>query len=426
MTDSVETINVAQAPSPSPNGKSTSADDLLKIYEAEEANAANSAGKKADEEIKVKEEIAKKETANEIVKKLEESDYEELQEKKEEVEEEASGEEVSEGFKALVDGKETSLPENAEFQIEMNGKEMKFNLKDALEAKLGQEDFNRNMDTRLNYLASEKRKFQADKERAVRGISDVVKKAQETGDPMDMFAGFIRVLNPNITPEAMADAQLSLMKEIQRQAGVPNAWSEEEAKQFKLNTVNKQYRVREEHRSKQEQLDAGDRALQGEIHQRSQELGITPVQFAELFHLLAEHETGEGKMFASPDQITPQDVANAHIHISTSKAVKAAFMKVDKELLNQKDIVNLVFDEVLNEGFSVDEIAEIIRAVQKNSSESVQNLNRKVEKAKSKALNSQIRAASATKKEGGSKKLDEDEEFFLGNRYKPTRPYTAR
>ncbi len=431
MTDALNSIVATPAVVSQPNGRATSAEDLLKMYDQEEAQKSETVDAKAEEQIRLKEEVAKKEAANEVVKNLEAKEGEESLEEETPTEDEATeeeAEEVVEGFKAVVDGEETVLPENAEFQLEINGKDVKFNLSDAIEAKLEQETFNRNMDSRLNHIASEKRKFESQKSEALKNISQVVEKAQKTGDPMDLFAGFARVVNPNVTPEQLVDLQVKMLQEIQRRAGVPNAWSKDQVEHFKVTEIAKHYRQREEIRTQQEQVNQGFQEIEGKVGEICKELNIAPTKFGQLFHLLAEHEVGPGKMFASADDITPEEVAKAHIAITTSQSVKAAFNKVDPALLSQKTLVDEVYKTVENQGFSVEDIVDIIKAVTKRSSESVQNLNRKVEKAKSKALNSQIRAASATKKEGGSlpAKPDEDEEFFFGKALKPVRPYTAR
>mgnify|MGYP007071650745 FL=1 len=130
MTDT----EVVVAPTPQALPKSTTPDDLLKMYDDEPAASKNEITEEAEKQVKIKEEVPKLEAAkklSEVGKTL--PDSEEVV-KEEQPKEEVPKEAPYKAFKGKFGDEDISIPEEAEVIQKIAGKDVPVKVRDAIQA----------------------------------------------------------------------------------------------------------------------------------------------------------------------------------------------------------------------------------------------------------------------------------------------------
>jgi hypothetical protein len=413
----------------SPVPKSTSADELLEMYEQEAIESKEEVTKEVEKQAKVAQELPKKIIADKIVKNLEQKEAaqeapqpqeggEESEESSEESSEEESqeSEEVADAikaFKAKHGDTELDIPEEAVIPVKVNGKDVSLKIKDAVQAFVKQDEFNRNMDRRVFTVSSREKKLAEEfgtlKERA----EGVIRLAAQ-GDYLPGVRALAKMVGLTSNSEVV-QLEKAMMDNLD---SIRKVWTEMSPEQRDAYLAN---RRAEEAQKELEATRASTQRQQGEtqLKQKVQTLmeqnGLNEESFWQHYQTLVENAVGEGQLYSDPNEIKPEDVINYHKQVQVVKKVDTALKNVNPALLEQP-----IADEVINmvsghDEFTVEDIEQIVRDALGAPSKTVENLNRKVEQANSRGLRTQLKQVSSTKK-ASSEADDEMYEHFFGKR----------
>lgn len=405
-----------------PLAKKTTPEDLLSIYEQEDAQESEEISREAEKQAKIQEEVPKKLLANQLVKNLEKAEKEETQlaEQKEddlhqEKEEEVAPAPEVKAFKAKHGDVELEIPEEAVIPVKVNNKDVSLKVKDAVAAYVRQDEFNRNMDRRVGAVTQKERRFEQELNSIKSKAESVVKLAAQG----DFFPGVRALANmAGITSHSdvveLEKVMLDNLEDLrkvwsdmnpeQRNAYLANRRAEEAQKELE----------RERNKSKKVETES---QLNSEIKQAISQAGIDENSFWSLFKELVDNAVGEGKTFSDPREITPTDVVNFHRQVEVVSKVEQALNMVEPELVNQP-IADEVIKMVLanDDDMSVEDIVHVVREARNAPSKTVENLNRKVEQANSRGLRTQLKQVSSAKKAEEKQVDDEMYEHFFGRR----------
>lgn len=390
-------IVVQPLPKTGMKGGPGSADDLLNAYD-EEISAETTQGEEAaDKQVKIQETAAKKQAAKEVVKTLEqEPEAVEGEEPTQEGEEQAE-EAAEEALEALLNGEVVKVPEKAEIQLEVDGKPVKFTVAEAVEAKLGQEKFNRNIEQRLSYAAQREKRADAK-------IDGILAKAQQaieaakTGEPLPAIKALARLAAGNEVDAVEVERQF--LENLQKVDQIYNRMTPEQRAQY----FAEQRAKAAEERAKKLESEVGFseqiKQTHAEIDTICQQVGLSRDAFTALYNdFIIPHLVGPDKPFKTIEEIGPREVANVHIEFSTRDKVQTALTEVDPELAKDAALAEELYRQAIqNLSWQKEDLKYIINQIVRTPSKSVQNLNRKVERAKTQRLNSTLKQGSATKK----------------------------
>ena len=413
MADEVVTTPVAPTPvvqaKPGMKGGPGSADALLDAYDSEIEGEAQEIETAADKQVKIQEAAEKKAAAKEVVKKLEQTgEDDQTTEQAPQPEGEASSEEKAEKpvnvLKAEHDGAEIEIPENAEVVFEVNGKPFKFTVADAVKARLGQEKFNRQMDQRLSYVSEREKRVESRigtiLERAQKAIE-----ASKSGDFLPALKAMARLAAGNEVDAVDVERQF-----LERLQEVDNVYRKMTPEQRAAYFAEQKAKAAEEKAKRLEQqvnYSESIKQTDAEVDQLCEQVGLTKQQFVALYHeFIIPELVGPNKPFKTVEEIGPRDVAAVHLEFSTREKIEHALKEVDPALSQDFELSQLIFEQAIqNPSWQKEDLKYIINQIVRNPSKSVQNLNRKVEKAKTQRLNSSLKQGSANGKES---EIDDD------------------
>jgi len=404
-------IIVQPLPKTGMKGGPGSADDLLNAYDEEISADENLVERAADRQVKVKEVTAKKQAAKEVLQSLEQNrgndeDVESASESDtEEVQEEVAGE-----LEAFLNGEKVTIPENAELEMQLNGKPFKFSVAQAIEAKLGQEKFNRGIEQRLSYATEREKKVDGRVESIILKAQQAIDVAKE-GNPLPTIKAMARLAAKNEI-EAV-EIEREFLEKLDKIKSVYSEMSPSERAQY----FAEQRANAAEERLKKVESEAGfsEKVKQShtEVGQICEKVGLSRDAFVNLYHnFIIPEMVGPGKEFASIDEVGPREVAGVHIEYSTRDKVYTALEEIDPSLAKNHEFAEDLFKQAMqNLSWQKEDIKYIIKQIVSTPSKSVQNLNRKVERAKTQRLNSGLKQGSANKK---GEEIDEQlyQEFF--------------
>jgi len=383
---SVEAPVVVQAPT----AAKPYDDEMLEVYESE-ATVDSGDKQGSDKDVEV---------APEPVSKPDE-------------EEDAGKPEQEANAKATKDDKIIDGVEELPVKRVINGKEVEFKIKDAIQAYTKQEEFNRNMDRRITDVSRREKAWQVDQESFKEKVSKVIE-ASQAGD----FVSGIRALaklaagssNLNVVEfEKQYFEQLDKVRDVYTKM-TPEQREAYFAKRAAKEAKDEVEKLRGENTSKeaQSQLETHVKSLQ-------QQYNLPEPEFWGNYKVLAESQVGEGKAFKSPDEITAEDVVKYSLEVKHWEKVYQAGEALgvqDEEVLDEVSRITSVRRDL-----TVEDIQEVIKkaGLAKMADPSVvENLNRKAQK------NGLSSAASSTKKQSDKVEglEDEDLEFLYRNQPK--------
>lgn len=410
--------------------RQTTADDLLAMYDAEESSSKEEVSREVAKQAKVAEELPKKIVADKLAKSLQQressipSDSDNLEESEnEESSEEESSEEGSKeqqeevkellkAFKAKFNDRELEIPEEAIIPVKVGNKDVSLKIKDAVQAFVKQDEFNRNMDRRFSAVDRREKDLQSEYGQIKEKAEAVVRMASQ-GD----FVTGIRALAKMAGLGSDSD-QVELERAMMDQLeNIRKVWGEMSPQQREVYFANRKaeelQKELERQKGKSEQF-AQRRQIEERIGTVMTQHSISQDQFRQYLDVLANEAVGEGKPFADVTEITPEDIGKYHVAYVTAGKVKQALTNIDP-LHVEQPIYDELLELVKDENFTVEEIEDIARQTLSNPkpNKAVENLNRKVELAKSKGLNTQLKQVSSTKK---AEESDEMYEHFFGKR----------
>lgn len=316
--------------------------------------------------------------------------------------------------------KDPSLEESLESTTitrALGDKEVQFTVKQAIDAFLGQEEFNRNMDRRIGHVRHLEKRWEADQNTFKDKIGGLVEAARD-GDFISAIRGIAKIATAGtdldvVEFEKQYFEQLDKIHEVQTKMTPEQReafWAKRQAAEAKARA-----KKLEDGQAKQSAVSQLGQQV-AELRQRS---GVEEAEFWQSYETLAEEAVGEGKFFKTKDDISPQDVINFTLRVKHETKVSEAGKKLgisDEGLLDHISRVTAA-----DPSLTVEEIVSVIEksGVLVNASpESVENLNRKAQSS-----GAQFRQASSTKKENGKIEGYDDESLEFLYRNQP-RQYT--
>lgn len=418
MADEVK----VSAPVPSPiKGGPSAPDELLKIYDAQPKVEAQKIEKEAETQAKVKEVAEKKEAAASITKKLDSSSgpskpsnstTEEQAEGAVEGEEASSSEEAGEAsedakqasdlFYAENEGAEIEIPQKAALTFEVNGKPFSFTVKDAIDAKLGQEEFDRNMHRRLSFVDKKEKGVES----RINGILEKARSVVEASSGGE-FMPALKAIAKMAAQNGQDPIELE-QKFLDNLAKIKSVYLEMTPEQKAKYFAERRAETAEQRAKELEAkvgFDEGMRGVASKIEGLCREWNLQPDQFSGLYQLIGEKLVGEGKRFQTLDDVGPEQVIEIHHELTSQIKVEQALGRIDKSLVADKELAGALYEQALqNPKWTTEDLEYIVKQIISTPSESAKNLNRKLEKAKSVRLNSAVKEGST------AKKSDEDDD----------------
>ncbi len=408
-----------------PIPKSTSADELLDMYAAEEAESSEEVSKEAAKQARVAEEVPKKILSNKLVKKLEAQDVSERVEggdESEEAVEESSeesdsdeesgeeGQEVVKSFKAKYGEDDLDIPEEAVIPVKVNGKDVSLKVKDAVQAYVKQDEFNRNMDRRVSTVTHRERKFEQELGSVKEKAEGVIRLAAQ-GDYIPGIKALVKMVGLGSHSEVVA-LERAMMDNLDNIRKVWTDMTPDQRNTYFANRRAEEAQKELEATKQSTQRQQGEVQLQQRVQKLMAENSLSEDVFWGHFQSLVDNAVGEGHLFATPHDIKPEDVVTYHRQVEIVKKVDNALKKVNPALLEQP-----IADEVIalvngHDDLSVEDIEQIVRDALGAPSKTVETLNRKVEQANSRGLRTQLKQVSSAKKADTA--LDDEmyEHFF--------------
>ena len=323
----------------------------------------------------------------------------------EEPKEETSEEEAKPEAKATKDDKIIDGVEELPIKRMINGKEVEFKIKDAIQSYVKQEEFNRNMDKRLNDVSRRERAWKREEETFRDRVTEVVNNAQN-GDFVSGIRALAKLAAGNsdldiVKFEKMYFDQLEKVNEVYTKM-TPEQREAYFAKRAAAEAQERLKKLESEKTSTEAQSQ-----LQQQIDSLMQQHGLTPEEFWGNYKQIVDSQVGEGKAFKDPNDITADEVLKYSLTVRHwEKVYKAgeALGVTDEAILEEVGKITSTYPDL-----TVEDVAKVIKNAGLASPSAVENLNRKVGK------NGQPHsAASSTKNKNGKiEGLDEEDLGFL-------------
>lgn len=310
-----------------------------------------------------------------------EKDEPELEAKSESEEEEASEEEIEEEIKKLIaklGDEDLEIAANASFKHKVDGEEVDVELQELLNNYSGKVSY----DKKFQEFSTSKKEFDEYKTQydsdieAITTYVNTFKEKMSSDTPMEALNYF---------------AEFSGMKphEFQRQlinAMIPevNRVSQMSAAEYKneyLKAENSYLQRTQESENARLQAEQSRSELQSEIKQVQEAHNMTEEAFLESFQELKESDY-EG-------EITPQAVAEYHVHSQAFSRAEGILSEVNQNLVNDNKIVESLQKVIVeNPSFDNDDLMDIVQEVYGNvKKQSSAKVSKKVAKPSKKQSN---------------------------------------
>jgi hypothetical protein len=397
-------IVVADTPSALP--KSTKPDDLLDMYDAEAAAAKPAeAPKETDSETSIPPTEPK-----EPSEKAPDGPSEATQVPPEQENQEIEAPTAIKGpvIKGKLGDSEVKIPEEAEITQQINGKDVTFKVRDAVESFVKKEEIFRAADRRISIADKKEKGLQAEYS-SLKGRANQVVQAAMSGD----FMSTVRALAKIAAGESQLDVvkfEKEFLDQIEAfKAPYTNMTQEQREKFFAERRAkvyeeeNKQLR---ESNLKREALGS----LQSRIDSVVEQAKVSKDEFWQTFKTMADSMVGPDKPLKDANEIAPEDVAAQVALNRHAIKVGAACDKAGLDDAGFDKVFDLLKDhQDLNE----DDILKIIKdsGVANTQKKVVEDLNRRVAKSGNKAQF--YPQGSSTKKNGKIDGLDDEDMKFL-------------
>jgi len=399
MTETSNTSNIPStesivAPTPAVAQVKPYDDELLEVYASESQEGAVEEGdsKSADTRVEEPKSVERPEAPEDTEQAKEEKPEEEAQ------------------AKATKDDKVIDGVEELPVKRIINGKEVEFKVKDAIEAFTRQEEFNRNMDRRLSEVSKRERAWKLDQDTFKDKVGLVIDAAQK-GDFVSGIRALAKIAAGSsdldvVKFEKMYFDQLDKVNEI-----YTKMTPEQREAYFAKRQAAEAQAEAEKLRGEKANIDAQSQ-LKAKVQGMLEQYELPESEFWGNYKLLADKEVGEGKPFQSPDDITAEDVLKYSLNVRHWTKIYEAGAKAgidNEEILDEVGRMAAARPDL-----TVDDIVKAMKNAGLASPSVVENLNRKVGKSQPNST------ASSTKKANGKAEgLDgEDLDFLYRNQPK--------
>jgi hypothetical protein len=279
----------------------------------------------------------------------------------------------------------------------INGKEVEFKIKDAIQSHVRQEEFNRNMDRRITEVSKREKNIQssqarwdADQATLKEKVSSVIESAQN-GD----FVSGIRALAKLAAGSSDLDVvkfEKMYFEQLDKVHEVYSKMTPEQREAYFAKRAAAEAKAEADKLKTEKATQTAQSQLQAQVQTLMQQHNLAPEEFWGNYKVLADSQVGEGKPFKSPDDITADEVVRYSLSVKHWEKVITAGQKVgvtDDAIIDEVGKITATSPDL-----TVDDIIKVIQNAGLASAATVENLNRKV--GKSGQSNS---SASSTKKQ---------------------------
>ena len=310
------------------------------------------------------------------------------------------------GIKARAGETEVEIPPDAVVHWEVNGKQVPFKVEDAFRAAATQEAFNRTADQRLSKIAAREQKYEQQNSQTIEGFNKII----EAAGNHDMFA-LARVMT-ELTKGDYAEVERKMLENVDR---VYAEWSKMTPEQ--RNVFHAERRAEElskKLKAKDEALaDTATRERIGaEIKELCKPKGLTEEQY---FHIY--HDMVTSGMESTENPIQPQDVINYYEVIVLTDRVYKQLAQIDEKLLANNEFISDIIGNIRSYPNVTDEQIKKVLEDRIGTRRSIENLNSKVQTNQTNGFGggAQVNQANSKEKEA---KAEEDEiyDFFFHRR----------
>lgn len=406
MSDSVNNgagPSVSSHPQVVPLAKSTTPEDLLAIYEAEDATKTSEVDTEAEKQAKIQEEVPKKIVANKLKKQLDDTNKETEPEgdSTADVSKETKTQAAARLFKAKHGDVELDIPEDAEIPLVVNGKNANFKVKDIIQDFSNLETRSRQLDQRFSRATSREKAFETDLSHMQAKVGEILTKV-ESGDVFTAikFLGDFCGKNP-------ADVERVLFENVDKISAVWGKMSKQERENYLIQRKSEFLEKQLTETNQKVEFDKGIREIKSTIQTFCKQENITEEDYLQLYQELVNSKV------KPESEIVPEDVIGYMHGMQHFGRVVQALESIDPKLAEDRDLFKMVVDLTKEHSdWTVEDLQKVIRdAITTADPQTVENLNRKVQKSK---------ISVAGPGQGTSKKEDEIEEdlnnFFFGKR----------
>ena len=415
-------VGAGQPSVAAPLGKSTTPEDLLAMYDEEIQTKEEDISKEVDKQAEVADRLPKKIASNTLAKKINEkagqtaSSDTNLQEDSQESTKSEDGSEDTEGeatgapksLKAKFGDAELDIPEEAEVLLPINGKDVPVKVGEARKAFTKIEARARELDQGFSRIDKREKSLQSE----YTTIQDKFKTISELASKGDHIAA-IRFL-AEMSGKDPIEYEKQVMQSLDQMSNVFNKMNQEQRDLFFAKRKNEYLEKKFNESSEKAKWHEQKSELEVKVDTLSSEHGLTKSKFFDLYKDLVE-----SKAFESPEAIQPEDVIAYHKNLQHVEKVDLAIKSVNPKLAQDPEI----FDEIIkltisHPEYTKEDIAKIVKdALGSNLvTSSVENLNRKVQKANSTGHRAQSTKVSS-KKEGDENAVDAElDDYFFGKR----------
>lgn len=293
----------------------------------------------------------------------------------------------------------------------INGKQVEFKIKDAVDAFVQKEEFNRQMSRRVNEVAHREQRWTQDQNKFKETIGKVIGVAQQ-GD----FVSAVRALAKlafNGTGSDVVEFEKQYFSQLDKVGEVYSKMTPQERETYFAKRSAAESKSRADALEEEKTVNTEKSQLQESVASLQKQYGLKDEEFWGNYKVLEETQVGKDKAFKTPHEIKTEDVIRFSLRVRHEEKVVEAGKKVgiddDAILDGISEITSKMPD------LTADDIVKIIETsgIAKNAKpEAVENLNRKVGKSKA-----HFTQANSTKKENGKVAgLDKEDLDFLYRR----------
>jgi hypothetical protein len=277
----------------------------------------------------------------------------------------------------------------------INGKEVEFKIKDAVQAYVKQEEFNRNMDRRITHISQREKRWEQGQAEFKEKVSKVIESAQ-SGD----FTSGIRALAKMAVGNSDADAtefERRYFEQLEKVRDVYGKMSPEQRDAYFAKRALEDARARAKELETEKELSTQKATIQQQVETLQKQYSIDSKEFWENYKILESSQVGEGKPFSSVADITPEHVAQFSLDVRHEEKVLEAGKRAgveDEAILEEVSRITAGQADL-----SVDDVVSILEksgVAKVATPKQVENLNRKAEKS-----NARFTQANSTKKANG-------------------------
>lgn len=295
----------------------------------------------------------------------------------------------------------------------INGKEVQFKVKDAIQAYIQQEEFNRNADRRMSEIDSRKKAWDRDQQAFKGNLMKLIQVAQK-GDFITAAKGLAKIATHG-TDLDPTDFERQYFDQLDKVGEVYTKLTPEQREAYFTKRALAEAKQRAEQLEGEKNSVIGRTQLEQSVKALQQQYGVSHDEFWDNYKVLAENLVERG-IIQSPDELQAEHVVGYSLEVRRQATV---FEAAEKAGLNDDAKVAYLSSLTKSDpSLTVEDIVDIIKnsqLVEVAPADAVENLNRKVGNRYSQLSSDK---ASSTKKDERLNGYDKEDIEFL---YRKTR-----